>query len=170
MNAKQTVFVNEYLKCWNASEAARRAGYNGHSEVTGCRLLKDANIAAEIKARVSELTMTADECLVRLADHARGSLADFIDGNAISLERAREAGRLHLLKSYSEAGEKTGARIEIYDAQAALEKIGKAHGLFTDKLDIEVGVKDNLRDKLADKINRISTTDETDSTSSEPKQ
>lgn len=45
---------------------------------------------------------------------------------------AGEAGKLHLVKKY--ALDKDGkVSIELYDAQAALVQIGKAHGLFADR-------------------------------------
>lgn len=154
MNTKQQVFVNEYLKCWNASEAARRAGY-AKADRQGHRLLKNVEIAAAIHLRVDELKMSADEVLTRLADHARNSMADFVrvspNGMAeIDLQRATQANKMHLIKSFTEAGEKTGAKIELYDAQSALEKLARAHGLFTDKTEITGKVELNHTIDLSD--------------------
>lgn len=135
LNTKQTIFVNEYLKCWNASEAARRAGYNGKSNVIGARLLADVSIKEEIQRRVDEIKMSADEALIRLAEQARGDMADFLkfeDGVSLpflDLKGANEKGLLRLVKKfkYNSDGK---PEIELYDAQAALVHIGKAHGLF----------------------------------------
>ena len=40
---KRKVFVEEYLKCWNGAEAARRAGY-AYPRREACRLLTNADI------------------------------------------------------------------------------------------------------------------------------
>lgn len=66
---KRQAFVEHYLSCWNASEAARRAGYKQRNE--GHRLLTNADIQAHIKERLTEITMGADEVLQRLANIAR---------------------------------------------------------------------------------------------------
>jgi len=66
---KRIAFVEHYLACWNASEAARRAGYKQRNE--GHRLLTNADIQAHIKERLAEVTMSADEVLQRLAEIAR---------------------------------------------------------------------------------------------------
>jgi len=140
INTKQQIFVNEYLKCWNASESARRAGYNGRSNQIGSRLLIDVDIKAEIKRRVAEMTMTADEALVRLASQARSDIGEFLkfeDGIKtpfIDLKGANEKGLLHLVKKikYNAEGQ---IEFELYDAQAALVHIGRVHGLFSDKVE-----------------------------------
>ena len=67
---KRKVFVAEYLRCWNASEAARRAGY-AHERSAGHALLTNPDIQAHIQEELTNLTMSADECLLRIADIAR---------------------------------------------------------------------------------------------------
>jgi len=75
--------------------------------------------------------------LVRLTQQARGSMADFLTGEGhIDIKKAQRAKRLHLLKSYTEPGEKSGGRIDLYDAQAALVTLGKHLGLFREWVEI----------------------------------
>ncbi|MBB6465593.1 phage terminase small subunit [Aminobacter lissarensis] len=51
MTSKRERFVQEYLVDGNAKQAAIRAGYSAKSaEVEGCRLLRDAKVAAAIAA------------------------------------------------------------------------------------------------------------------------
>lgn len=142
MNRKQTVFVCEYLKSWNATEAATAAGY-AHPRQAGSRLLSRVDISHEIAARVAEKGMAADEVLLRLAEQARSSMADFLgDDGAIDLKRARENGVLGLLKSVSQTSR--GERIELYDAQSALALLGKAHGLFIDRQELTGSIQLNV--------------------------
>ena len=142
LTARRQAFVDEYLKCWNASEAARVAGYAAPG-VEGHRLLKIAEISEEIQRRVTERAMSADEVLVRLAEQARGDMSDFVSfvpGIKLpffDLAKAHEAGKFGLVKKlkYGKDGE---VEFELYDAQAALVQLGKVHKLFTDKQDVTI--------------------------------
>ncbi|MCB0232501.1 MAG: terminase small subunit [Anaerolineae bacterium] len=120
MTNKQRVFVEEYLRCWNATEAALKAGYSKRTaRSTGCENLTKPNIKAEIEQAVSERAMTADEVLVRLAEQARGEYADYIDERgAIDIRRMKNTGKMHLIKSITHSRYST--KYEFYDAQAAL--------------------------------------------------
>ena len=77
--------------------------------------------------------MGADEVLERLTEQARASLDDFLDGHEIDFDKAREAGKMHLLKSVSWT--KYGPRIEVCDQHAALVDLGKYHKLFVDRVE-----------------------------------
>lgn len=137
---KRQVFVEEYLRTWNASEAARIAGY-AHPGSDGHRLLKMSEIADEIQRRVSDKAMSADEVLLRLTEHARGDMGDFVtfvDGVRVpilDLSKANREGKMHLVKKlkYSNDG---GVEFELYDSQAALVQLGKVYKLFTDKNEV----------------------------------
>jgi len=60
MSPKHQLFVDEYLKDRNATQAAIRAGYSPKSaKVTACRLLTKANVKAEIARRAEEHARTA---------------------------------------------------------------------------------------------------------------
>lgn len=141
MNDRQRVFVEEYLKCWNSSEAARRAGYNGKSNVQGPRLLADDSIKAAIQARLAEIKMSADEVLTRLANMGRSNIADFAHvGSDRDLAELGDNGQVvrkfrRRITRTQAGGEYEEIELELYDAQAALVQLGKAHGLFTDKIE-----------------------------------
>jgi phage terminase small subunit len=69
LTRKQQVFVDEYLQCFNAAEAARRAGYSERSAYSqGWENLRKPEIKAEIDRRLDEVHMSADEALKLLAD------------------------------------------------------------------------------------------------------
>lgn len=133
LTKKRRVFVEEYLRTWNASEAARRAGY-AHPGSQGHRLLKNVEIEAEIQRRLDELKMGADEVLIRLSKMARADISEFInDYGGIDWDRVRAQG--YLVKKVRHSKGKN-SEIELHDAQSALQLIGKHHGLFVERREI----------------------------------
>ncbi len=164
LTAKRRIFIEEYLRCWNGTEAARRAGYANPNPQAG-RLLAIDSIRAIIKERLAAKALTTDEVLSRLGEQARGEWTDYIivDGATreacLDLRRMKEDGKLHLLKSIT-SGSRSGTKVEGYDAQAALSLIGKNLGLFPTRMQhsgpdggpIEVAVDDS-RERLAQLYN-----------------
>jgi len=135
---KRQIFIEEYLRCWNATEAARRAGYK-HPNVKGSQLVKVSVVAKEIKRRLTQVAMDADEVLARLSQQARADIGEFViktDKGLISLdwEKLREAGLTHLVKSLIPT--RYGTKIELHDAQAALVHLARSHALFKDRVDV----------------------------------
>lgn len=142
ITTKRRVFIDEYLKCWNATEAARKAGYKKPRR-QGSRLLSFVDIKEEIQRRLAEKTMSADEALMRLSDQARFDPGPFVyrgqreegEGDLyIDWDLLRQANLTHLVKSVYLT--KYGTRIEFHDAQRALELIGRHLGLFVDRREI----------------------------------
>lgn len=75
MTPKQQLFVRHYLETFNATEAARRAGYAGSDAslaVTGWRLLRNAKIQKHLSIHAATVAMKTDEILLRLSQMARG--------------------------------------------------------------------------------------------------
>ena len=141
LTEKQQKWLDEYFQCWNGAEAARRAGYSSIYQSAHDNLT-NPKIRDEITLRLNLNAMSADEALSRLADMARASIEDFVQFDdsgsrvwRIDLLGAREAGKLHVLKklSYDSEGR---PHLELYDAQRALELILKAHGAFSESLDV----------------------------------
>lgn len=156
---KEQLFVEYYLQCWDASKAARLAGYKDPGQ-SGYENKKKQEIQEAIKSRIKEVAMSADEVLLRLADQARSSMADFLsvsleteteeettisDTGVISktirrirrqsarldIKKAAKLGKLHLIKRYNKTDK--GISIELYDNQAALQLLGKHLGLFIER-------------------------------------
>lgn len=72
---KQRVFIEEYLRCWNATEAARRAGYKGNNVTLGTvghENLGKVYIRQEIDKRLAELHVI-DRAQVANCPSRRGS-------------------------------------------------------------------------------------------------
>lgn len=147
---KEDIFALEYLKDFNGTQAAIRAGYAKKSaHVTASRLLKKAKVSRAIREAVAERAMGVDEVLLRLADIARGSLEFFISpGGSIDVVAAKDKGKLHLLKVYK-TSEKYGDEIELHDPIKALELLGKNNGALGDLKDALL--KNLDLDKLTEK-------------------
>jgi PBSX family phage terminase large subunit len=130
---KQRVFVEEYLTCWNATEAAKRAGYSPDTAYSiGWENLRKPEIKALIDQRMKEKAMSADEVLARLSDQAGASMDDFLTtsgrGFRVDIGKGKKAGKLHLIKKVTKG--KNGTSIELVDQQSALIQLGKRHRLF----------------------------------------
>lgn len=131
MRKKRHLFIEEYLKCWNASEAARRAGYSERS--AGCqghRMLESPEVQEAIQQRLDELAMSTNEVLARLTEQARADIGQFVklvDGQLIV---DIPPDKTHLIKAiYYQSGK---IKVELHDVQNALQLVGKARAMFTD--------------------------------------
>ncbi len=145
LTAKQFAFVEHYLMCWNASEAARRAGYSERSAYSiGHENLKKPEIMALIDAQAETMKVSANEVLLRIAAIARGDMADFldvdIDGRVqIDWLKAKRNHALGLVKSVKITPTEWGKAVhfELYDKQGALNTLAKVHRLTADKVEID---------------------------------
>jgi phage terminase small subunit len=78
LSNKQRVFISEYLRDFNATQAAIRAGYSSKTAYSiGQENLKKPEILEAIKTRVDEIAMGTDEILVELTKQARGDIGVF---------------------------------------------------------------------------------------------
>lgn len=128
LTGKQQEWLYAYLETFNATEAARRAGYK-NPNLDGPRNLSKPALKAAIDAHFAEHAMSADEVLFRLTQMAKADMGDFVaDWGGIDLRKAKEAGKLFLVKKMSVT--EKAISVELHDSQSALEKIGKALGLF----------------------------------------
>lgn len=153
---KQRAFCEHYMQCWNATEAARRAGYRGDDNtlgVVGYENLRKPKIEEYIEERMDQISMSTNEVLKRLTDWGRGSLEHFItnDDYAEALSVNTEEAQNHLglikkvkqnervVKSEGDEDETVVSRrfeIEIHDPKDAVDKIARIRGMYNDKLDV----------------------------------
>lgn len=129
---KQRKFVECYLTHWNATRAAEEAGY-AHATHQAWRILQQPEIQAEVKARLAEAAMEADEALARLSQHARADISPYLllENGEPNWEAIRAAG--HLVKKVAKG--RMGWTLELHDAQTALITILKKYGLLTDRVE-----------------------------------
>lgn len=141
MNVRHQQFVNEYFRCkFNGTKAYKRVYpdvSNDAASVNASKLLRNAKVAAEIKRRMKLRTLSADEVLVRLTEHANGNLADFIGLTTEQIKEHKKSRLIHKLtitktKTTTEKAlmESETIKIEMYNAQSALKLLGEAHGVF----------------------------------------
>ena len=153
MSSKHEQFVNEYLSCFNGTDAYI-AVYGPVKRTTAAvnaaKLLAIPSVSEAIKERLNESGMTSDEVLMRLAAIARGDIGDYLvsgsDGVSIDMGKALAAKKTGLVKRINQkrtertAGDTTTVEllttIELHDPLAALQLIGKHHKLFTEKAEV----------------------------------
>lgn len=132
---KQTLFIEKYLQCFNATEACRGVYDSDDDNVLatiGSQNLRKLKIAERIKQRLQETAMSADEVLRRLAEVARADHAEYIGNDGkVDLAGLRAAGKMHLVRS-TRWTKDDNLIVTFADTDRALELIGKHHRLFAD--------------------------------------
>lgn len=153
LSSKHRQVVSEYLQCFNKTEAYIRV-YGPKSRDSArsaaARLFANVSIQDAIKEGLSEKAMSADEVLMRLAKHARGSMNDFVNfdenGDAyLDIEKAHNSGNMDIIKKFTvnetvrvdASGESAvvsrRSHVELYDSQSALKLIGTHQKLFVER-------------------------------------
>jgi len=131
----QAIFVEEYLangfRKADAAKAAKYAafGRGGYSSVAS-GVLRSKKVKALIARRIAERAMDANEVIDRIREVANGSVADMLsdDNGYIDLAKARERGKLHLIKEVKfDDGDVT---IKLRDADKALDQLARSLGVF----------------------------------------
>lgn len=125
LTTKQRRFVEEYTVDFNATQAAKRAGYSERTAYSiGQENLKKPEISAAIEKRLEELTLNANALLKLQSDLARFDIGDYITprGDGVDIQALIEDGHGKHIKSLKFT--KDGDPIyEFYDKQRAQEKL-----------------------------------------------
>lgn len=130
------------------------AGYDS-ARTLSARVFAKVGIREEIKRRLDEKAMSAEEAIARLGDIARADLYPFIrrdtDGFIYFNFADQDAmSYLHLIKKIktkrerrldgrgdnAETWEGEWVEVELHDAHAAIRDVLKMHGRFTEKIDL----------------------------------
>lgn len=120
----ERIWLSEYLRCFNATEAARRAGYKWPNKVGP---EKKQKFAEEIEDAIQERIMSADEALSMLSDIATFDPSPYVEkiGRVITLNTNEmiEDGYGHLIREVYTT--KDGPRVKIADPDWAKELVLK---------------------------------------------
>lgn len=147
---RQRLFCREYLKDFNATQAATRAGYSKKSaRIQGCQLLTNPNIQTELARLATEIVkkndITPDKVVNELARLAFLDPADFFDDdqNLLSIKDMPEHARraiagieIDAVKMKNSVGEEKittrTSKVKITRKEKALELLGRYLKLFED--------------------------------------
>jgi phage terminase small subunit len=160
ISPKHQKFVDEYVKCWNGTQAYKVVYPKCTTETASANaadLLRNTKVQDYLKSRLAESQMSADEALQRMADMARADVAKFIDadlngwdvnlfqvvdGQVIAKPETKFVKKLRKKETTDKFGAVTvTTEIEMYSAQEALDKILRVYGKYQDNLDIKSGGK-----------------------------
>ncbi|MCH5345333.1 MAG: terminase small subunit [Acetatifactor sp.] len=99
LTLKQKAFADEYLKCGNATEAARRAGYSEkYLNTNATKLLQNTTISQYLSERQKQIEdsriATAAEIMQYLTSVMRGEIKDQFDLDPPIAERTKAAVEL----------------------------------------------------------------------------
>lgn len=164
LTGRQWMFVEEYLVDLNGTQAAIRAGYSADTASAGaCQLLRNIKIAAAIDRALSERPgVTRARIVEELALIGFANMQDYMrsggDGDPYldfsKLTRDQAAALAEVIVEDFKEGRGEDARdvrrikFKLSDKQAALEKLGKALGMFRDRLDVNHGVSSGLQELM----------------------
>ena len=138
MTPRRQKFVSEFMADFNATQAARRAGYRARSAPRyGKYLLRQAEVAAAIEARMdaveSTLRVDADRVLAELAAIAFSDMRRYArieDGKlALVPSGVLLPGEGAAIAFVAPAGPRQGGRIRLHDKVRALRALMKHLGL-----------------------------------------
>lgn len=135
---RRQIFVTEYLITWNATKAARAAGYM-HPSSEGWRLLRIPEIRAVIDREVQTRLMSSAEVLARLSDQARGLPPECFDPitGMVNMDKVRELNLTHLIKEVSIDYNRNKKTVKTESPQSALKIMAQHHKLVDQRLTVE---------------------------------
>ncbi|MGI8542034.1 MAG: terminase small subunit [Aridibacter sp.] len=139
LNDKQKLFVEYYIgdANFNATKSAKLAGYSEDSLTQiGYENLRKPHIKEYLDKRLDEEALTNLEIIHRLSEHARGSIFDVLDEKGrFNLDAPDSKKRLmkKIKVTANPATKSVKYEYEIYDAQAALDKLATIRGLKINK-------------------------------------
>ncbi|MGW8285766.1 MAG: terminase small subunit [Candidatus Deferrimicrobiaceae bacterium] len=150
LTGKQAAFVREFIKDFNGTQAAIRAGYakrGAHTEAN--RLLRKAEVQAELEKAQQRAAKRADITVDRIIEeYARVAFALMSDvaswgpdGVTFKDSSDLDPEVVAAIAEVSEDADKLGNRllkVKLHSKLQALEKLGKHLGMFADKLEVKI--------------------------------
>lgn len=147
LTPKRLRFVAEYLASFDATRAARAAGYSENSVMSlGCQLLKDPKVAAEIAKRtkrVAEKFEVSSERIMReLSRVAFGDPRRVLSWGprGVTLRPSDELtdDEAAAVSSVAQTkGRSSSLKVSLHDKVRALEILAKCNGMMLDRVKVE---------------------------------
>lgn len=144
----QRRFILAYPQCKTVREAVLKAGYSEKSaNSAGYRLMRDPRILQRLDVNAAKRRQyreaTQENIMEELSRLGFANILDHLDedGNQIPLKDlprdvAAAVKRLKVLRSADEDGNPIEhVDLELHDKKAALETMGKKHGMWTDNVE-----------------------------------
>lgn len=153
LTAKQQRFCDEYLIDLNATQAAIRAGYSEKTAaVIANENLRKPNISEYIEKRMAakqeELIADQDEVLRYLSSVMRRQLKESV---VVTLQTKTEkwvkdedTGKLKKQTITQDEAAVIEIPARLSDSNKAAELLGKAYGIYTDKVDVDADMELNI--------------------------
>lgn len=153
LTAKQQRFCDEYLIDLNATQAAIRAGYSEKTAaVIANENLRKPNISEYIEKRMAakqeELIADQDEVLRYLSSVMRRQLKESV---VVTLQTKTEkwvkdedTGKLKKQTITKDEPAVIEIPARLSDSNKAAELLGKAYGIYTDKVDVDADMELNI--------------------------
>ena len=160
LNERQKRFCDEYLIDMNAEQAAIRAGYSAkYARGNAHKLVANSGIVAYITERMQqkekELIADQDEVLQYLTSVMRREKTESI---VVTLKEKHsfyepdEEGKMRKVTVEKEVPKIVEIPAKLSDSNKAAELLGKAHCLFTDKVDLDGSTRILIVDDIENDI------------------
>lgn len=172
---KRRLFVREYLKDFNATQAAIRAGYSPRTaDVQGAQLLGNLKVREALAAagkglerRLADIDLSNERILREIALRAYANMEDYtrvVDGKRVGELTQLTRDQLAAVQEITEdvtGGTGDGQRklvlrqrFKLADSLRALEMLARHKALFNDKLNIEGDVLNAIADRIGQGLKR----------------
>ncbi|NRT88116.1 terminase small subunit [Clostridium beijerinckii] len=157
LSDKQKLFCDEYLIDLNVTQAAIRAGYSAkYANDHGYELLKKPAIKECIDKAIAERSkrtgINQDRVLLELARIALLKPSNVINVNTATVNKNASDDDLATIQSVkiktvpTAYGKGVEREVKFADKMKALELLGKHLGMFTDKVDLNIGKSEKFAD------------------------
>ena len=164
---KQDLFVKEYLKDLNGTQAYIRAGYKVKNEnvaaVYASKLLRKPKVQEKIQAAMKErekrTEITQDRVLNEIANLAFTDRTGIVNlkNNSLIIKNFDELSEEQKACISGVKETKYGIEVTFYNKEKALEMLGRHLGMFTEKLEVkgELKTEDPFKGLSTDELKKV---------------
>lgn len=164
---KQDLFVEEYLKDLNGTQAYIRTGYKVKNEnvaaVYASKLLRKPKVQEKIQKAMAErekrTEITQDRVLKEIANLAFTDRTGIVNlkNNSLIIKNFDELSEEQKACISGVKETKYGIEVTFYNKEKALEMLGRHLGMFTEKLEVkgELKTEDPFKGLTTDELKKV---------------